>query len=234
MIVVTGHLVVDPAERDRVLALSLSSVQEARRNPACLDFAVSPDPVDPERVNVAERWESRAALQAFRGAGPAGELASLIRDARVEEHEVSGAAPGVGAEQSIRDLVQARADAVRVKDLDAIAETLADDVESFNVLPPHRIIGRGAVLEGTRGWFDGYPGTIGYEVHDLQASADEEVGFCAYLYRVTGTLAGGDDVDMWVRATLGCERRDGRWVVTHDHGSVPWDPQTGQGVLTVG
>lgn len=62
-------------------------------------------------------------------------------------------------------------------------------------------------------------------------SADGDVGFCAYVYRVTGTLASGNDVDMWVRATLGCERRAGRWVVTHDHESVPWDQQTGQGVL---
>ncbi|EAQ00133.1 hypothetical protein JNB_08179 [Janibacter sp. HTCC2649] len=38
---------------------------------------------------------------------------------------------------------------------------------------------------------------------------------------------------MWVRATLGFERLDGRWIVTHDHESVPWDPETGQGVLTL-
>lgn len=234
MIVVTGHLVVNPTDRDRVLALSLPSVEEARRNPACLDFAVSPDPVDPERVNVAERWESRSDLETFRGEGPAGELGSLIREARVVEYEVRGAAPDVAAEHGIRDLVQARVEAVRAKDLDAIAETLAEDVESFNVLPPHRITGRDVVLEGTRAWFGAYPATIGYEVHDLQVSADGDVGFCAFVYRVTGTLGSGDDVDMWVRATLGCERRDGRWVVTHDHESVPWDPQTGQGVLTVG
>ncbi len=234
MIVVTGHLVVDPTQRDRVLCLSLPSVEEARRRPGCLDFAVSADPVDPTRVNIAERWASRAALENFRGSGPDGELGSLIRDAQVEEYEVSTGTADGEAEHGIRDLVRRRVEAVADKDIDAIAATLAEDVESFNVLPPHRITGRDVVLEGTRAWFDGYPAGIGYDVHDLHVSAVGDAGFCAYLYRVTGTLVSGDDVDMWVRATLGCERRDGRWVVTHDHESVPWDPQTGQGVLTVG
>ena len=42
--------------------------------PGCHDFAVSADPVDPERVNVYERSASPAALQAFRGDGPGDEL----------------------------------------------------------------------------------------------------------------------------------------------------------------
>ncbi len=33
---------------------------------------------------------------------------------------------------------------------------------------------------------------------------------------------------MWVRATLGCRRIDGRWLITHDHESVPFDPASGQ------
>jgi hypothetical protein len=33
---------------------------------------------------------------------------------------------------------------------------------------------------------------------------------------------------MWVRATLGLVRRDGTWVIFHDHESSPFDPETGQ------
>ena len=36
---------------------------------------------------------------------------------------------------------------------------------------------------------------------------------------------------MWVRATLGCRRLDGRWLVVHDHESVPVDPGTGAALL---
>ncbi len=51
------------------------------------------------------------------------------------------------------------------------------------------------------------------------------------MYHVGVTLVSGDEVDMWVRATLGCRRIDGTWRVVHDHESVPFDPETGQAQL---
>lgn len=36
---------------------------------------------------------------------------------------------------------------------------------------------------------------------------------------------------MWVRATLGCRRVDGTWLITHDHESVPFDPESGMAVI---
>lgn len=87
MIVVAGHLVVDPRHRDRAIELSLPAVLAARATPGCIDFAVSPDPLNPARINVSERWADRATLQRFRGSGPTGELAELIHEATVEEYE---------------------------------------------------------------------------------------------------------------------------------------------------
>ena len=39
---------------------------------------------------------------------------------------------------------------------------------------------------------------------------------------------------MWVRATAVLQRRAGRWLVVHQHESVPWDPTTDQGVMRPG
>ena len=36
---------------------------------------------------------------------------------------------------------------------------------------------------------------------------------------------------MWVRATLGCRRIDGDWVIVHDHESVPFDPESGRALI---
>jgi len=230
MIIVTGHLVVAPEERDRVVELSREAVVAARATTGCIDFAVSTDSAEPDRVNISERWTDREALDRFRGSGPEGEVGGLIRSFAVDEYEVTS--DGSGAD-GIRALLDARVAAVGAKDLDALSSLLADDLESFNVLPPHRAQGREPALRAARGWFDGYASDIGYDVQDLRIAASGDVGFALFLYRVTGTLTSGDEVDMWVRATLGCERREGRWVVTHDHESVPWDAETGQGVLTL-
>ncbi len=88
MIIVTGSLTVAPGRRDRFLEISLPSVHQARETPGCLDFAVSPDPVDPTRVNIAERWADRSALDEFRGAGADDEMGELILSIDVSEFEV--------------------------------------------------------------------------------------------------------------------------------------------------
>lgn len=89
MIIVTGHLVVHPEQRDRFVELSADAVRQARATSGCIDFAVSADTVEPERVNISERWSDRAALEAFRGSGPAGEAGAMIRDFAVAEYEVA-------------------------------------------------------------------------------------------------------------------------------------------------
>lgn len=88
-----------------------------------------------------------------------------------------------------------------------------------------------AQADGLVEWFEGYRGDIGYDVHDLEVHVDGDLGVAAFVYQVTGTLRSGDAVDMWVRATAVLRRRDGGWVVVHQHESVPWDPTTGQGVM---
>jgi quinol monooxygenase YgiN len=90
MVIVAGHIVVDPQERDDYLSGCVEVVRQARRAAGCLDFALSADLVDPGRVNIFERWESQAAVEAFRGSGPSDEQGSAIRAASVAEYDVEG------------------------------------------------------------------------------------------------------------------------------------------------
>ena len=69
MLIVSGHLVLDPTDRDAHVSASVDSVRLARQAPGCLDFAVSADPVDPARVNIFERWARPEDLEAFRASG---------------------------------------------------------------------------------------------------------------------------------------------------------------------
>ncbi|MFE9694809.1 putative quinol monooxygenase [Micromonospora sp. NPDC005806] len=90
MIIVAGTLYVDPAERDAYLASCVEAVLAARSAPGCVDFAVSPDLVEPGRINVYERWESDEQLLAFRGSGPTEEQVAPILGAEVHKFLVSG------------------------------------------------------------------------------------------------------------------------------------------------
>lgn len=89
MVIVAGHVVVEPREREAYLAGCVSVVEQARRAPGCLDFVIAADLVDAGRVNVYERWESQAAVDAFRGSGPSDEQGAAMLTASVAEYDVA-------------------------------------------------------------------------------------------------------------------------------------------------
>lgn len=88
-LIVAGKLIIKPGLRDEFIEKSLEAVALARNNSACEDFSVSPDPIDSSRVNIFERWKSRADLDAFRSAGPETDVFSLVELFDVREYEIS-------------------------------------------------------------------------------------------------------------------------------------------------
>ena len=71
LVIVAGHITVDPEQRESYLASCTSVVEKARRAAGCLDFAITADLLDPGRVNIFERWETQAAVEPSAAAGPA-------------------------------------------------------------------------------------------------------------------------------------------------------------------
>ena len=89
MIIVAGWIQVDRVDRDRYVADCVAVVQQARTAPGCLDFTIAADPVESDRVNVYERWESDAHLERFRGSGPDAGQTAQLRDAQVRKYRIS-------------------------------------------------------------------------------------------------------------------------------------------------
>lgn len=89
MVIVAGHLVVRPEERESYLADCVRIVEQARSAPGCLDFAVTADLLDAGRINIFERWESQAAVEAFRGSGPSDEQSAAVLAASVAEYDIA-------------------------------------------------------------------------------------------------------------------------------------------------
>ncbi|MET1005377.1 MAG: antibiotic biosynthesis monooxygenase family protein [Propionibacteriaceae bacterium] len=89
MIVVNGSLQVAPEAREAYLDTCREVVSQARVTPGCVDFAISADLLEPGRINILEQWDSRSALDAFRGEGTGDEQTAMILSASVVEHEVA-------------------------------------------------------------------------------------------------------------------------------------------------
>jgi quinol monooxygenase YgiN len=93
MIIVAGHINVEPEQRESYLAGCVTVVEQARETAGCLDFAITADLIDPGRIDIFERWESQAAVEAFRGSGPSDEQGAAMLVVSVAEYDVADGRP---------------------------------------------------------------------------------------------------------------------------------------------
>jgi quinol monooxygenase YgiN len=96
MVIVAGHITVDPDQRESYLAGCVTVVEKARRADGCLDVAITADLIDPGRVNLFERWESHAAVKAFRRRAPGNKSDVAMLSASVAEYDIADARPLFG------------------------------------------------------------------------------------------------------------------------------------------
>jgi quinol monooxygenase YgiN len=67
----------------------VSVVEKARGTAGCLDFAITADLIDPGRVNIFQRWESQAAVKAFRKSAPRNKQGAAMLSAWVAEYDIA-------------------------------------------------------------------------------------------------------------------------------------------------
>jgi quinol monooxygenase YgiN len=93
MIIVAGHIMLDPEQRETHLAGSKLIVEKARRADGCLDFSMTADLVDPGRVNLFERWESQEAVNAFRRRARRPKQRAAMLSVSVAEYDIADVRP---------------------------------------------------------------------------------------------------------------------------------------------
>jgi ketosteroid isomerase-like protein len=122
-------------------------------------------------------------------------------------------------ETTIRAQIEAWAGAVRNRDMAGILKDHAADLVMFDVPPPLYLRGIAAYEASWPQFFDASPKPIRFDIVDLQITAGKDVAFAVALMRCA--LTEGGDVDLDFRLTVGLRKIDGRWMVTHEHHSVP-------------
>jgi quinol monooxygenase YgiN len=96
MVIVAGHIAVDPEQRESYLAGSMSVAEQARKANGCLDIAITADLLDPGRVNLFERWESQEALDTFRRRAPRNKQRAAMLSASAGEYDIADERPIFG------------------------------------------------------------------------------------------------------------------------------------------
>jgi len=134
-------------------------------------------------------------------------------------------------EPEIRALLESWSDAARTKDIDRLMSLYSPEIVYFDVVPPLHYTGSAAVRANFLRWFDGFEGSIGQEIGDSRILVNGDIAIAHMLIRASGILKGGREVGYWVRATVCCERSNQRWLITHEHISLPFDVESGSAAL---
>ncbi|MFC6016607.1 nuclear transport factor 2 family protein [Plantactinospora solaniradicis] len=133
------------------------------------------------------------------------------------------------AEQEIREVHQRWFEQTASKDLDGMMATIADDIVSYEHEGPLRCVGVDAVREVCRRGLDaGGDAEIGFEVPDLTIMVRDDLAVAWGLNHVRVDQAGGRQFESWSRGTRVFARRNGEWLMIHQHLSVPYDPASGR------
>jgi uncharacterized protein (TIGR02246 family) len=131
----------------------------------------------------------------------------------------------------IREVIDGFVNAIRAKDIDRVMSVFAPDVVSFDVGAPLQHGGGEIFMSRWQELFDAYEGPIDYELRDLAITVGEDVAFSHSLNRIGGTMKNGRKAERWLRWTVCCLKIDGKWLIVHEHVSVPVEIPTGKALL---
>ncbi|GAA3467644.1 YybH family protein [Nonomuraea roseola] len=134
-------------------------------------------------------------------------------------------------DSEVRALLESRVDVSQRKDIDRLMSHYSSDIVYYDAVAPLQFVGAEAVRRNFVRWFDGYDGPISLETRDLTIATSGDVAFAHMLHLDSGTRTNGLQSAIWVRSTVCCQRSGGKWLITHEHISLPIDPENFQAWL---
>jgi uncharacterized protein (TIGR02246 family) len=136
-------------------------------------------------------------------------------------------------EAQIQQLIADRDNAVGAKDVDGIMAHYAADVVFFDVKPPYQIKGANQLRRAWDMCLPYLPDSFEIETRDLRIIASGNLAVAHGLFHFTGMSDDHPATQTWMRSTVSFTKCRGQWQIVHEHGSVPFDPETSQAVFTL-
>ena len=130
----------------------------------------------------------------------------------------------------IRALEERFVAAFKAKDPDAIMKVYApgQTLFVFDVVPPRQYVGAAAYRKDWQTFFGSFDGPITVELTDLDIVTDRNLAYSHSIQHVAGADKQGKKLDLTVRVTDIYKKAHGRWLIIHEHVSVPVDLETGK------
>jgi ketosteroid isomerase-like protein len=130
-------------------------------------------------------------------------------------------------EADLRRRIDEYAEAIRAMDIERVVSIYAPDIVTFDIVPPLKKVGAAAKGKNWLDVFAAYQPPLGYEIRELTITTGDDIAFARSFNRISGTLKSGGKTDFWLRWTACFRKVDGKWLMVHDHASVPIDVESG-------
>ena len=124
-------------------------------------------------------------------------------------------------EVAVRDLIEAWAGAVRRKDYNGILRSHAADFVMFDVPPPFKSVGLDAYRKTWDLFFSWSSDPVRFEIQEMDVTAGADVAFAFASMRCGTRGSDGKTEPLDFRLTICLRKIDGRWMIAHEHHSVP-------------
>ena len=123
-------------------------------------------------------------------------------------------------EQVIGNLITRWANAVHTEDLDTVLAEHDPEIVMFDVPPPYDgVRGIAAYRDTWPPFFEWQRQGAQFEIVEMDVTAGDDVAFAHALLRCGMPAELEANPENRLRLTVGLRKRDGRWVVTHEHHS---------------
>jgi len=135
-----------------------------------------------------------------------------------------------GDEAQIRALEQNFSEAVKNKDVDKIMASYesGDKLVVFDVIPPREYVGWDAYKKDWQDFLGTFDGAITFDISDLNITTGGNFAYGYSFQHVAGKMKDGGTTDLTVRVTDVYRKTGAKWLIVHEHVSVPVDLTTGK------
>ncbi len=146
---------------------------------------------------------------------------------------LAGAGAQSNDETAIRALTQRFNAAIKAKDVNKIMSVYVpnESLFVFDVVPPRQYVGAKAYRKDFEEFFALFPGPVKYTISDLSITAVGTLGYAHRIDNLTLTDKEGKRVKFAFRVTDVYRKINGKWLIIHEHVSVPVDPATAKADL---
>ena len=113
------------------------------------------------------------------------------------------------------------------RDVDRLLALYAPEAVVFDAIPPFAD-NIDSLRAKYTACFPAIPAGVAVDTRDLRLAVGGDLALAHCRWRLAGELPDHPTARTWLRSTLAWQRREGVWLIVHEHWSLPFDPETSQ------